>query len=90
MEKKIDSMQYYKALFLYNRINYSLDTIADAGEFWSTISSHCPVYVDTTKDTNYLNDLFVPHVMEPEYWDRDFTLNDPTLCTLAQSVLHEC
>ena len=49
--------------------------------------SHFPVFVDTTDNTNYLNNLSVPHVTELEYWDDFFTLDDPNLRILAHSVL---
>ena len=39
---------------------------------------------------DYLNDLSVPHITGSKYWDGYFTLNDPTLHILAQSVLNEC
>ena len=52
-----------------------------------TVPSHSPVYVDTSDDTNYLNNLSVPHVTELQYWDDFFTLDDPDLRILAHSVL---
>ena len=56
-------------------IYYSLDLIANANQFWSTIEgvspAHCKsiIHVDTVSDSNNLNNLTVPWPTEPEYCD---------------------
>lgn len=77
---------------MYDNIDASLDVIAKANEYWSTVPDHCLVYVDTntSNNTDYLNNLSVPCFTEPKYWDGYFTLDNPTLCILTHLVLHRC
>ena len=75
---------------MYDNIDSSLDVISKVNKHWFTVPDHCPLYVDTNNDTDYLNDLSVPCVREPKYWDGYFTLDNPTLRILTHLVLHWC
>ena len=87
IKENVKGTRYYQTIPLYDSVDESLDKIAAANEHWSTIPSNCPVYVDTSDYTEYLNDLSVPCVTESKYWDGFFTLNNPDLRTPL--VLHQ-
>jgi hypothetical protein len=46
-------------------------------------------FVDTTSDTDYLNDLLVFRPTEHEYWN-DWLLDGTTLCLLTQGTIDDC
>ena len=79
IKENIDGTRYQCTVPLYDNVDKSLDKITAANEHWSTVPGHSPVYVHTSDDTYYLNDLSVPCVMEYEYWNDFFTLDNPGL-----------
>lgn len=90
VEQDSDGTDYYTTFPLYDGVDELIDAITDANDHLYTVPDIYTVYGDTQENTNFLNDLSVPHIMEPEHWDGYFTLNNPTLCILVQSVLHTC